>query len=181
MTPLDIIAQIIGLLVLPSALVVQSFKNMRLILIGELVLNLMVTVNLLLLGEMAGAVQCVAAAMHTVLLYAVRHRARSFSAGVTVAFSVLYVLLGLWTYTGPVDLLPMLSSLFFSAAVMQTRPWAYRLGKNLNASANLAYDLLVGAWGLSLTHGVLLLGGLLLSWRLDVRNKRGAPEEEPRA
>lgn len=179
MTPLQITAEIIGLIVLPSALFVQSFKNIRLILIGEIALNLMVALSQFLLDGVAGAAQCLLAIVQTLLLFAVEGRSRRATIWITVLCMAVYTITGVLTYAQPFDLLPLLSSLSYSVAIMQRRPSMYRLLKNVNCTANLAYDLCIAAYALTLTHGVLLVGGILLSVRLDLLKKHAKDEATP--
>ena len=175
-TVLTVIAEILGLLVLPAALLVQSFKRIRYILVGEIALNLAVAVSQLMLDGVAGAAQCVLAIVQTVLLFLVENKSRRLTVAVTVLCMGIYTVAGILTYAHPCDLLPLLSSLSYSVAVMQRRPGAYRALKNINCAANLAYDIYIVAYSLMLTHGVLLIGGILLSVKLDLL-RRGAPEE----
>lgn len=149
---------ITGLLVPVTAVIVIRLNNIKKILIGEILLNFFVAANYILLNGFSGAGTCILAAVQAVVMYFLPAGWKKISAFIFMGiYGVWFVL----SYGSPMDILPFLSAIFYSLAIMQAKPRNYKVCKSLNALSCLIYDILVGAYFIMITHGLLLVLSLI--------------------
>ena len=64
-----ILAQIVGILTTVSAVISMQFKDMKWVLVSQVVSNLLTALNLALLGGLSGAGICITATVQTVVIF----------------------------------------------------------------------------------------------------------------
>lgn len=143
-----------GLLVPVTAVIVIRLNDIKKILIGEILLNFFVAANYILLNGFSGAGTCVLAAVQAIVMFFLPGRWKKISAFIFMGFYGVWFVL---SYGAPMDVLPFLSAVFYSLAIMQGKPRNYKVCKSLNALSCLIYDVLVGAYFIMITHGLLLV------------------------
>lgn len=147
-----------GLLVPITAVVVIRMNDIKKILIGEVLLNFFVAANYILLNGFSGAGTCILASVQAVMMYVLPGKWKKISAFVFIGIYAVWM--GL-SFTTAMDILPFLSAVFYSLAIMQAKPKNYKVCKSLNALSCLIYDILVGAYFIMITHGLLLVLSLV--------------------
>ena len=149
---------ITGLLVPITAVIVIRMNDIKKILIGEVLLNFFVAANYILLNGFSGAGTCILAAVQAVVMFLLLGRWKKISA---CLFIGIYAVWMIFSFTTAMDILPFLSAVFYSLAIMQSKPKNYKLCKSLNALSCLIYDILVGAYFIMITHGLLVVLSLI--------------------
>ena len=143
-----------GLLVPITAVIVIRLNDIKKILIGEILLNFFVAANYILLNGFSGAGTCILAAVQAVVMYFLPGQWKKISAGVFIGIYAVWMVL---SYGSAMDILPFVSAVFYSLAIMQGKPRGYKMCKSINALSCLIYDILVGAYFIMITHGLLLI------------------------
>ncbi len=127
MTPIEIIAQILGIGALIVGIVCYQFNSRRKILIMQIIASTLFIVNLALLGGFSGALLNVHGIVRA-LVYDQRDRRRwADSFWWPVLFCVLAAVCVAVTWKSWVDLLPLIGTLFSTVSLWQRDPARIRL------------------------------------------------------
>ncbi len=165
----DIIAQGIGILTAILSVVSAQMKNITAILLTELAANLLVALSYLLLGGDAGALVCLTACMQVTASFFFAKRGKQVPKTLTAAFVAIYIALSALTFQSMRDILPCICAVAFALSVAQSKAAGYRLFMTVSAVLWLVYDVTVGAWGMLLTHGLLLVSLVIAICRQDIK------------
>ena len=150
-------AQIIGLLTTVVAVISAQCKNMTMILVLELVANLLVALSYILLGGFSGSYVCLIACVQTGISYVYAKKSKKMSNWLTVIFIVAYIVASLAAYRRPADVLSGIAAVTFALAVAQSKAAGYRVFMSTNSLLWIIYDLVIGAFTMIITHGLLLV------------------------
>ncbi len=172
-----IISQIIGLITTVTAVVSVQFKSMKLILIFELLSNLLVASTYILLGGISGSYICLVASVQTVVSYIYAKKKKEVPGFITAIFICAYIAITVFTFKTPIDILPGICAVTFALAVVQTKSSGYRVFMATNSFLWIVYDLVVKAYTMIITHG-LLLGSIIIAMaRYDIKKQNGNKKE----
>jgi len=171
------IGQGISILVLIGAVVIAQLKNLRHILLGEVLLNVLTALSFLFLGGLSGAWICIAAAVQTVLLYQIdQGKCQKLSKKtLTVLFCFIYILGTALVYRGWNDIVSCLCAILYSLAVAQKNAGNLRWYMIANSTLWLIYDLTVFAVVNIITHAMSLISLITAKIRLDRKPKTDRP------
>ncbi len=139
-------------------MVVIRLNDIKKILIGEILLNFFVAANYILLNGFSGAGTCILASVQALVMYFLPGCWKKISAFLFIGIYGVWMIL---SFASAMDILPFLSAVFYSLAIMQAKPRGYKMCKSLNALSCLIYDVLVGAYFIMITHGLLLVLSLV--------------------
>ncbi len=172
-----IIAQTIGLAATVISIVSAQLKKIYWILFFEFVANMLVTLNYVLLGGMSGGYVCLVASVQTAVSCIYIYRKISVPKGVTAVFFGLYILVSVYTYSTPVDILACLCAITFALSIVQTKSSAYRIFIGINSLLWILYDIIVLAYTMIITHGLLLISVIIAILRHDIKKNKPLAEE----
>lgn len=158
-----VIAQAIGPITTVLSIVSAQMKSITAILITELAANFLTAMSYILLGGISGSYICLTACVQTIISFVFAKKKRKVPKAITALFLVCYIAVSLLAYRTPMDILPCFCALAFALSVAQSNAKGYRFFMTISAVLWIAYDILVGAWGMLITHG-LLLGSLIIAF-----------------
>ncbi len=169
MEPVFLIAQIVGILTTIVAVATFQFKDVRHILLGNVISNLMVALQYGLLGGFSGAWICVVAAVQTIVMYFLdkRENGQKLRKLLLVLFCAMYIVGTIIVYKGWGDILSCVCALIYVLAILQTDSKGFRRCIFVNASLWIVYDIYTMAYSGILTHGLELVSIVTAMLRLD--------------
>ena len=164
------IAQGISVVTGILAISMMQFKNMRLILLFQIISNLLASTNYLLLGGNTGAIVSVLAIAQSVIMYFYNCRSKDPHKSVVIMFIMAYVACSAYnviTSKDLMELLPAFSAICFAVSLLQKDPAKFRIFGALNPSFWLPYDLYTESYVMFFVHFGILASCLWAMIRLD--------------
>ncbi len=174
-----IISQAIGPVTTVLSLISTQMKNITAILLSQLVINLLVALSYILAGGISGSYICLVACVQTAVCYLYTRREKPVPKACTAAFILCYIAVSVYTYAGPADILPCICAIAFALSVSEKNAAGYRVFITVNTSLWIVYDILIGAWGMLLMHGILLFSLAVAILRQDRRPKPAQDTDTP--
>lgn len=168
-----IIGQIISVITLLLSVVIAQFKDVKHILIGEIVSNLLVALSYVFLGGLSGAWICIVAAVQTLIIYfANQHNLEQKKRNIlTAIFAIAYVVGTVIVYRGWGDIVSCTCAFLYVLAIMQTDTGKYRWFMAGNSFLWVIYDFTTAAYVNVITHGSVLISVIIAKIRLDWRKQ----------
>lgn len=164
-----IAAQIIGILITVSSVIGMQFKDMKWVLMGQIVSNLLTALNLALLGGLSGAGICITATVHTVTVFLLKMKNRKFPAEMSIVFAAVYTLCSIAAYKSAFDILALVAALIYAMSVIQPRSSVCRIYLLINSLLWIIYDLSIGAYTTIITYVILITSIVIAMIRIDVK------------
>ena len=161
------LAQGISVLTGIVAVVMMQFKDMRKILIGQILANLLTASTYFLLGGFSGAGICLIAIVQTVTMFLYNLKNRPPHRAVSDLFILLYLACSAFYYKSPVDLFSAMAAICYAFSVVQTKSSLSRLWYLFNPLCWLIYDLFTRAYGNLILHVVIFSSTLIAIFRND--------------
>lgn len=154
-----LLSQIIGVITLLITLVIVHFKEVRQVLIGQVVSNLLFAVGYLLVGGFSGALVCLFASVQAVIIYKIRQREDGGPWIIKLAwsFSFIYLAGTVLTYQGWQDIISFLCSVLYVLSLVQKSTKRMRMVIGMNMVLWIIYDYQSTAYAQILTHGLTFL------------------------
>jgi hypothetical protein len=165
------IAQGISILNGVVAVAMMQFKDMKKILIGQILANLLTASTYFLLGGLSGAGVCFIAIFQTVVMFIYSVKKIPPHRWVIIGFILLYAVCSAIYYKSPVDLLSAAAVITYAMSVVQTKPAASRLWYLFNPLLWLVYDLFTRAYGNFILHFIVFCSTAFAIWNNDLRKK----------
>jgi hypothetical protein len=161
------IAQGISVATAVIAILSVQLKNMKGILVTQLIGNFLASSTYFLLGGFTGAGVSIIAVVQTVIMYLYNVKDKKPHVAVTVAFISAYVLNAALTYSSAFDILPAVAAVCYALSVVQTKPMAFRFFNIWNPLCWIFYDVYKGAHVNFLTHLGIFISVVIACVRLD--------------
>ncbi|MBQ8408518.1 MAG: YgjV family protein [Clostridia bacterium] len=164
------IAQGISVVTGVLAILLMQFKNMKTILLFQIIVNLLASSNYLLLGGDTGAIVSALAIIQSVVMFLYSQRQRKPHLAVIVGFICAYVACSTYNIVMTRDLmelLPAFAAVCFSVSLVQEKPSVFRIWGALNPSFWLAYDLYTRSYVMFCVHLGILISSVVAMVRLD--------------
>ena len=164
------IAQGISVVTGILAIIMMQLKNMKVILVFQIMVNLIASTNYLLMEGDTGMIVSLVAVAHSIVMYFYNRKEVTPHIPVTVGFIIVY--LGCAAYNlivthDPMEILPAMAAFCFSMCLMQKKPSVFRIWGALNPSFWLAYDLYTGSYVMFAVHMGILISSIVGMIRLD--------------
>ncbi len=169
------IAQAIGPVTTVLSIVSAQFKKLKAILISEFVANTLVALSYILQGAFSGSYTCLVASAQTAISYIYACKKIEVPKWLTLVFIPIYIVFTVFSYKSLIDILPGICAVFFALAVVQKKAAGYRIYMGSASLLWFVYDIIIGAYGMMLTHGLLLISVAIAMVRHDIKK---APEEK---
>lgn len=153
-----------------SILMIQ-FRDMKKILFGQILANLLAASTYFLLGGLSGAGICFIAISQTVVMFIYNLKGVKPHLWVIVGFVALYAGCSALYYQSPVDLLSAAAAITYAFSVVQTKAAYSRLWYVFNPLLWLIYDLFTQAYVNILLHSAVFCATAFAIWNNDLRRK----------
>lgn len=171
---METIAQIISIVALVCSVISVQFKEVKQVLIGQIVANFTISLSFLFHGGLSGAWICIVATVQTLIMYLANKRGITDKArNILLAFFLAaYVAGTAVVYQGWPDLISCTCSLLFVLSIVQKDTRIFRMILCANSTLWVVYDISVGAYINAVTHA-LILGSLIFAMiRLDRKKEQ---------
>ncbi len=167
-----VFSQICGLIVSLAAILSMQLKNIRWILVCQLICNGVGALSYILLGGLSGCGIYLVALLQAVIYYFFRVKDKKAPIALSVVFLVAFLVCSLTTYKSPVDLISALAALTCALSLMQEKPSLYRVFMLFNGAIWMIYDISVGAYTMVISHIATTLSAGIGIVRLDLKKNK---------
>ena len=165
------LAQGISVLTCIVAVGMMQFKDMKKILAGQILANLLTASTYLLLGGLSGAGICLLAIVQSVAMFLYNLKMIPPPKPLIALFIALYVACSALYFRSAADLLSSLAAVCYAFSVVQTKASLSRLWYLFNPLCWLVYDLFTAAYGNFILHVIIFSTTLLAILRRDLKQK----------
>lgn len=164
------IAQSISVIAGILAIIMMQLKNMKSILLFEIIVNLVGSLNYLLLGGNSGAVISLLAIVQTVVMYIFTLKKKEPHISVIVLFILAYLggsLYNIISSAKLIEILPALAAICFALSVIQKKPSLFRIWGTLNPLFWMPYDIITRSYVMFIVHFGIFTSSLIGMIRYD--------------
>ena len=173
-----ILAQIVGILTTVSAVISMQFKDMKWVLVSQVVSNLLTALNLALLGGLSGAGICITATVQTVVIFMYKLKDKQLPTEFSIVFAAVYTVCSLAAYNSVFDIIALIAALTYAMSVIQAKSSAYRIYILINSLLWVAYDISIGAYTAIITYVILITSIVIAMIRIDFKKTNKLHTEE---
>lgn len=167
MTPTDIIATVIGVFTTLAAVSGMQFRNMKYILVSQLISNSLLIVQYLLQGTISGGGVVILAVAQVAIGYTFTRLSKPFPLYLTLAFILGYIIISALSYSIIFDIASCIAACLFAVSMVQRNSAVCRVLTLFSIGLWLVYDFGTGAYSAVLTHAVIIILTLVAVIRLD--------------
>lgn len=160
------IALIISIFTTISSVAGMQFKNMKYVIISQLIANSLLAVQYIIDGTVAAGGIVFLAIIQTIIGFVYTHKGISFPLWLTLVFIGGYTALTIITYTNPFDLVSLVAVWCFAFAIIQKNSAICRILSLTNATLWLTYDIACAPSAI-ITHAVIVVFIIIAIVRLD--------------
>ena len=174
-------AQGISVLTGVLAIAMMQFKNMKLILMFQIIVNTTALTNYFLLGGDTGVFVSVLAIVQSVVMYLYNRNGKRPHVAVIVLFILAYGACSAYNIAvtrSAMELLPACAAICFSVSLVQEKPSVFRIWGALNPSCWLGYDLYTSSYVMFCVHLGILTSSVSAMIRLDGFMRRKKEDKE---
>jgi len=169
-----LLAHIISVITTAIAVVTLQLRNMRIILLGQIIANGLVAAQYLLEGTISAAGICAAAIIQVTVGYFFSSKGKPFPKWLTAVFVLVYTVIAVITYRTPFDIFSYLASLTFAISMVQSRSSVCRILLVFNNIFWIACAVGTGAYSPVIMNTTLLVTTVIGIIRLDREDWRTA-------
>ena len=166
------IAQGISLLTALTAIIGMQMKNMKAILITQILANLFTASTYFLLDGFSGAGICAIAIVQAVVMFFYNKKEKSPSPLVIFSFILLYIGCSIVYYAHFIDIFSALAAVCYAMSIAQTTPTSSRLWYLFNPLFWVIYDIYTKAYGNLIMHASIFFSTLSALIHVDGIFKR---------
>jgi len=172
-----IFAQSISVITAALSALALQLKNMKQVLMLNIIANLLGALSFVLLGAYPGAAISSLAVFHVAIMYVYNKKGKKPGLPVIILFIILYILCSLLSYSSLLDILPVLAAACFAVGTAQENSTHFRFWNFMNPVFWMIYDLSVRAYGNFAVHVIIFISIVVGILRIDlpiIRKKRTA-------
>lgn len=168
-----IIGQIISAAGLIVSVFIAQFKDVKHILVGDIVANMLVALSYVFLGGLSGAWVCIVASLQCLIMYHANKRnwAQRTRTYLMITFAAAYIVGTVIVYRSWADIVSCVCALLYIMAITRKSAAGYRGYMMVNSLLWIAYDITTLAFVNMITHGSVLTSVIIAKIRLDRRKK----------
>jgi len=167
----NLIVRAVGSLTIVITVGCMQLKQVRHILLGEIVCNLLVAFNCMAQGGITGAFDCGMAAVLVILIYKLNEKDKTNKQIMKIGTSVLYVAANVIVLVGVyqtwIDIIPCLTACLFVLKIIQNRADKIRMINVLILVLWIYYDYRIESYSNLITHLLSLTSVVIAILRLD--------------
>lgn len=166
-----IFSQAVGLIVSVVAVLSMYMKDVKKVLILQLICNALGAISYILLDGLSGCAIFLLAIVQTMVYFFFRKKDIEAPAFLTVVFVCAYLICSLCTYKAPQDIISALAAVTCAFALAQKKPSVYRIFMALNGAIWSMYDISVAAYTMIITHAITSISAIIGIISLDLKKK----------
>lgn len=163
---MELLAYILGIFTAITAVLSMQFKNMRYVIVCQLLSNAILGTQLVLEGQASTCGIVAVALVQTVISYIFGAHKKAFPVWLTCVFIVVFTVVSVLTYKSVFDVLTCLAVWFFAIGIVQKRSCICRVCSLINSILWLVYDIFCAPSAV-LTHSVIIVFIVVGIIRLD--------------
>ena len=166
----SIVSLVISVFVGIIAIVLKQMKEMKHILILEVVINALASLTYIFGGGLAGGIVSGIAVLNAIIMLIYYLCNKKAPMALTVVFIAIYVASSIVTLIAKNDfmeLLPATAAFCYSVSMMQRKPSAYRLWSLFNPILWVVYDIYSESYIMSIVHFGIAVSTFSAMLRLD--------------
>lgn len=167
-----IIAQIFGVIGIVCSVLSMQMKTKKNIMIMLAALSLASALNFLFLGSISGSLICFFAVLETFINYLYDSKNKKVPVYIIIIYVIVNIVLGLVSYKGLLDIVPIACALLFCATVCTKREYNIRKIMFANQSLWLVYDIIVKAYMFSVSNVLTLISIIISIIRYDLKKQK---------
>lgn len=160
------LAYIIGIFTTIFAVASMQFKNMKYVLVCQLICNSLLTMQYVIEGRISVSGVVVLAVIQTIVRFFFDKKGKPFPVWLTCVFIVLFTVVSVVMMKSPYDLITCVAVWFFAICIVQKRSSVARICSFTNTVLWLIYDILQAPSAV-ITHAVILVFVAVGIIRLD--------------
>ena len=164
-------SQICGIIVSIAAITSMQLKNIKLIMVCQLVCNGVGALSYILLGGFSGCGIYLVAVAQSIVYYLFRVKEKKAPLWIALIFICGYMGCCVVTYNSPTDLISATAALTCALSLIQEKPSRYRIFMLLNGLIWMIYDINVAAYTMIISHVATTLSATVGIIRLDLKKK----------
>lgn len=165
----------LGLITSVAVFVSFQLKDMRLVLICQILCNSAGAISYLLAptGGLSGFTIFAVAILQCIVFFVLRHKGATVPRYMAYVFAVAYLACSIITYKAPIDIISAVAAQTCAFGVAQKKVSVYRILLLFNGLLWLTYDLLLPATlTMAVAHIITVASSLIGIVRLDILAKR---------
>ncbi len=150
------LAYIIGIFTTVFAVASMQFKNMKYVLVCQLICNSLLTMQYVIEGRVSVSGVVVLAVIQTIVRFFFDKKRKPFPVWLTCVFIVLFTVVSVLMMESYYDLITCAAVWFFAICIVQKRSSVARICSFVNTTLWLIYDILCAPSAI-FTHAVILV------------------------
>lgn len=163
---MEILAYILGVFTTAFAVASMQFKNMKLVLLFQLICNSTLTAQYVIEGRVSVSGVVVLAVIQTIVRFFFDSKGKPFPVWLTGVFIAGFTAVSVIMMTSPFDLITCVAVWFYAICIVQKRSSVARICSLINTVLWLIYDILCAPSAI-FTHAVILVFVIAGIIRLD--------------
>ena len=167
-----VVAQIFGVLGIIFSVLSMQMKTKRNIMIMLICLNLASALNFLFLDSISGSLVCFFGVVETFVNYLFDSKQKKVPIYVVIFYVVVNLVLGISTYKGTIDIIPIVCALLYCMTVCTSKESNIRKLMFGNQSLWLVYDIIVKAYMFSISNILTLISIVIAYFRFDYKKDK---------
>lgn len=166
-----ILAQILSLIAMVINVVAVQLKTKKQILLAIVAANIFYVTSYILLGAYTGALTCVILIIVIIINTILENKGKTTPKILIGIYSIIYIIIGIATFNGLMDLLPIIASILFILTLAQSKEKYVRLCILGNSTLWIIYDLFVNAYVVGVSDTFVLLSTITAIYRYDIKKE----------
>ena len=163
-----ILAQVISVLTTAFSVLSMQFKNVKPILLCQLMSNLLCSITYLLLGGFSGAAICLVAILQCIVSFVCNVKDIKPHWLLCVGFTAVYVACSIVWAQSVADVFSAMGAVVFSIGMTQKKASVTRLWYAANPVCWMIYDVFTMAYGNLITHLIIFASTMAAIIRIDL-------------
>ena len=160
-----IIAQVFGVLSMASSVCSMQFKKRKTILIALFCLSIFAALNMIFLGSWSATYITFFCFLEMLINNLFERKKKEVPKFVVAIYIICNIILGAITFTGALDIIPILAAIVFCFTILVKKEQGIRKLMFVNQSLWLAFDLSVGAYALACSNVLTLVSTAIAFYR----------------
>ncbi|MBR5308990.1 MAG: YgjV family protein [Clostridia bacterium] len=163
------LSAVFGFIATVTVLASMQLKNIRTVLIVQVICNIAGALSFLVLGQVSACSLYFVAVAESALFLAYNLYKKDAPKYWAWVFAAAFVACSVVTFKAPTDTISMLAAITCALALAQKNASVYRIIMLVNGCLWITFDICTGAWGMILAHIITALSALVGIARLDLK------------
>lgn len=169
---MDLLAQIIGTLVIVTNIIAMQMENKKQIIFMIVLGNFFSAISFILLNRYSGAIICLFAIAQTFINRKYEDKEQKVPNIIIGIYIIISIILGTITFKKLIDVLPIICSILFTITILQEKEKNIRIVSLINISLWLIYDILGKAYTPAISDLMMAISIITAMYRYDFNRKK---------